>query len=72
MIGDCKLQTAILQFTILKNRLQKTLDTIIGKNQSASIKKNRTVLHTLIILLTILFSTVHDIIDVLNKLNKNL
>ena len=72
MIGDCKLQTAILQFTILKNRLQKTLDTIIGKNQSASIKKNRTILHTLIILLTILFSTVHDIIDVLNKLNKNL
>ena len=49
--------------TILKNRMQKTLDNMIGQNQTAAIK-NRTILHTL--------STIRDIIDVSNKLNKNL
>ena len=48
--------------TILKNWMQKTLDTIIAENQSAAIK-NRTILHTLF--------TICDIIDVSNKLNKN-
>ena len=43
--------------------MQKTLDKIIGKNQTAAIK-NRTILHTL--------STIQDIVDVSNKLNKNL
>ena len=49
--------------TILKNRMQRTLDNMIGQNQTAAIK-NRTILHTL--------STIRDIIDVSNKLNKNL
>ena len=48
---------------ILKNRMQKTLDKIIGENQTAAIK-NRTILHTL--------STIRDIIDVSNKLSKSL
>ena len=43
--------------------MQQTLDNIIGQNQTAAIK-NRTILHTL--------STIRDIIDVSNKLNKNL
>ena len=42
--------------------MQKILDTIIGENQSTAIKK-RTTLHTI--------STIHDMIDVSNKLNKN-
>ena len=49
--------------TILKNRMQITLDNIIGPNQTAAIK-NRTILHTL--------STIRDITDVSNKLGKNL
>ena len=49
--------------TILKNRMQQTLNNIIGENQTAAIK-NRTILHTL--------STIRDIIDISNKLNKNL
>ena len=49
--------------TILKNRMQQTLENIIGQNQTAAIK-NRTILHTL--------STIRDIIYVSNKLNKNL
>ena len=43
--------------------MQQTVDNIIGENQTAAIK-NRTILHTL--------STIRDIIDVSNKLNKNL
>ena len=43
--------------------MQQTLDNIIGQKQTAVIK-NRTILHTL--------STIRDIIDVSNKLNKNL
>ena len=43
--------------------MQKTLDTIIGENPSAAIRK-KTILHTL--------STICDVIDVSNKLNKNL
>ena len=35
--------------------MQKTLDAIIGQNQSAAIK-NKTILHT--------FSTIRDVIDV--------
>ena len=49
--------------TILKNRMQQTLDKIIGENQTAAIK-NRTILHTLAI--------IRGITDVSNKLNKNL
>ena len=49
--------------TILKHRMQQTLDNIIGENQTAAIK-NRTILHT--------FFTIRDIIDVSNKLSKNL
>ena len=49
--------------TILKNRMQKTLDTIISENQSAAIK-NRTILHTL--------SIICEIGDVSNNLNKSL
>ena len=41
--------------TILKNHMQKTLDAIIGENQSVA-TKNRTILHT--------FSTIRDVIDV--------
>ena len=53
-----------ISITIFRNRLQKILlDTIIGENQSAAIKY-RTILQTL--------STIRDIIDVSNKLNKNL
>ena len=48
---------------VRKNHKQKTLDPIIGENQSAAIK-NRTILYT--------FSTIRDVIDVSNKLNKNL
>ena len=43
--------------------MPQILNNIIGENQTAAIK-NRTILHTL--------STVRDIIDVSNKLNKNL
>ena len=46
--------------TTLKNRMQKTLDKIIGEHQSVAIEKNRTTLYTLAILLTILFSTICD------------
>ena len=49
--------------TILKNRMQQTLDKIIGENQTAAIQ-NSTILHTL--------STIRDTIDVSNKLNKKL
>ena len=49
--------------TILKNRMQKTLDKIIGEKQTAALK-NRTILHTL--------STIRDIVDLSNKLNKKL
>ena len=49
--------------TILKNSMQKTLDKIIDQNQTAAIK-NRTILHTL--------STMRDIVDLSNKLNKKL
>ena len=49
--------------TILKNQMQQTLNNIIGENQTAAIK-NRTILHT--------FSFIRDIIDVSNKLDKNL
>ena len=45
----------------LKNRMQQTLDNTIGENQTAAIK-NTTILHTL--------STIRDIIDASNKLNK--
>ena len=41
--------------TFLKKHMQKTLDAIIGQNQSAAIK-NKTILHT--------FSTIRDVIDV--------
>ena len=44
--------------TILKNRMEKMLDTIIGENQSPAIK-NRTILHTL--------STIRDITDLCVK-----
>ena len=43
--------------------MQQTLNNIIGENQTAAMK-NRTILHTL--------STIRDIIDVPNKLDKNL
>ena len=43
--------------------MRETLDTIIGKHQSEAII-NKLILHTL--------STICDIIDVSNKLNKNL
>ena len=43
--------------------MQKTVDALIGENQSATIK-DRTILHTL--------STIRYIIDVSNKLNKNI
>ena len=43
--------------------MQQTLDSIIGENQTVAIK-NRIILHTL--------ATIRDIIDVSNKLNKNL
>ena len=46
--------------TILKNHMQKTLDAIIGENQSVA-TKNRTILHT--------FSTIRDVIDVPYKWN---
>ena len=49
--------------TILKNRMRKTLDAIIGEKQSTAIK-NRAMLH--------IFSTIRDVIDVSNKLNNNL
>ena len=49
--------------TILKNRMQTTLDAIIDENQSAAIK-NRTILRT--------FSTTRDVIDVSHNLNSNL
>ena len=43
--------------------MQKALDTVISEDQSCTIS-NRTILHTV--------STNRDMIDVLNKLNKNL
>ena len=43
--------------------MQKTVDALIGENQSATIK-DRTILHTL--------STIRYIIDASNKLNKNI
>ena len=43
--------------------MQETLSTIIGKQQSDAIK-NRTIFYT--------YSTICDITDVSNKLNKNL
>ena len=49
--------------TILKNYLQKTLDAIIGENQSVA-TKNRTILHT--------FSTIRDVIDVPYESNLDL
>ena len=49
--------------TILKKHILKTLDAIIGKNQSAAIK-NRIILQT--------FSTIRDVIDVSHKLNSSL
>ena len=55
------LQTTDPYTTILKNQLQKTLDTVIGENQSAYIKKNRTILQTL--------STIYDIIDMQKPLS---
>ena len=45
---------------ILKNHMQKTLDAIIGENQSVA-TKNRTILHK--------FSTIRDVIDVPYKSN---
>ena len=55
---DYKIFTAIL-----KNRMQKTLDAIIGKKQSTAIK-NKTISHAL--------STIRDVIDVPVKLSKNI
>ena len=49
--------------TILKHHMQKPSFTIITEKQSAAIK-NKTVLHTL--------SVIGDVVDVSNKLNKNL
>ena len=49
--------------TILKNHMQKTLDAIIGENQSVA-TKNRTILHT--------FSTIRDVTDVLHNSNLGL
>ena len=46
--------------TILKNHIQKTLDSIIGEAQSVA-TKNRTILH--------IFSTILDVIDVPYKSN---
>ena len=46
--------------TILKNHMQKTLDAIIGENQSVA-TKNRTILNT--------FSTIRDVTDVPYKSN---
>ena len=46
--------------TFLKNHVQKTLDAIIGENQSVA-TKNRTILHK--------FSTIQDVIDVPYKSN---
>ena len=43
--------------------MQQTLNNIIGENQTAAFK-NRTILHTL--------STIRDIIDASNELNKSL
>ena len=48
---------------ILKNRIQETSVTIIIEKKSAAIK-NKTILHTL--------SIIRDVVDVSNKLNKNL
>ena len=46
--------------TIFKNHMQKTLDAIIGENQSVA-AVNRTILHT--------FSTTRGVNDVAYKLN---
>ena len=43
--------------------MQKTLDKIMGKSQTAA-SKNRTIFHTV--------STIRDIVDLSNKLNKKL
>ena len=59
-------RTGIISVNICQ--LQKTLDTAIGEN-SWLLLKNRTILHTLIILLTSLLSTIRDVID--DKLKKN-
>ena len=50
--------------TILKNRMKKTSVTIITEKQSAAIK-NKTILHTLSIIIS-------NVVDVSDKLNKNL
>ena len=49
--------------TILKNLTQKTLDEVIGDNQSTVIK-NRIILH--------IFSTIRDVNHVSDKLNNSL
>ena len=49
--------------TILKNRMQQTLNKMIGGKQTATIQ-NRTMLQT--------FSTIQDITDMSNKANKKL
>ena len=49
--------------TVLKKRMQKTSVTIITEKQLAAIK-NKTILHTI--------SIICDVVDVSNKLNKNL
>ena len=47
---------------ILKNRMQTTLDAIIGENQSAAVK-NKAILH--------MFFTIRYVIDVSHNLNSN-
>ena len=46
--------------TVLKDHMQKTLDVIIGENQSVA-TRNRTILHK--------FSTIRDVTDVPYKSN---
>ena len=63
--GDKKyfqLQTHILQF--LRINCKKKIDTMIIENQSDATKKSKITLHTLF--------TIPNVIDVLNKVNKNL
>ena len=60
--GDKKILETTEPYTaILKNRLQKILDTIIGENQSAAFKKIEQFYVPFLLFVTI---------DVLNKLNK--